>query len=348
VPGLTVHRIKTLAEIRLGDELRAEVAEPERRATERNHTATHLLHAALRTVLGTHVKQAGSVVEPPRLRFDFAHYTAMDQAEIEEVERLVNENILKNTSVVTDVMALDQAISTGAMALFGEKYGDEVRVVQIPDFSKELCGGTHVRRTGDIGVFKIVYEGSISAGVRRIEAVTGEGGLRQFQHASDSLHRIAQMFRTSEPELIDQIERTFAEKKTLERQVESLKQQAAQAAASSLESQAKTVNGVRVLAARVDGMDRTQLRSLADSLRNKWKSAVVVLTSVTDGDVAIVAGVTKDLTGKVQAGKLVGTLAQATGGKGGGRPDMAEGGGKDPARLADALESIAKEVAEKL
>ena len=165
----------------MGDELRAEVAESERRSTERNHTATHLLHAALRKVLGTHVKQAGSVVEPPRLRFDFAHYTALDQAEIEEVERLVNENILKNTSVVTDVMPLDKAISTGAMALFGEKYGEEVRVVQIPDFSRELCGGTHVRRTGDIGVFKIVSEGSISAGVRRIEAVTGEGGLRQFQ-----------------------------------------------------------------------------------------------------------------------------------------------------------------------
>jgi alanyl-tRNA synthetase len=234
------------------------------------------------------------------------------------------------------------------MALFGEKYGDEVRVVQVPDFSKELCGGTHVKRTGDIGVFKIVSEGSISAGVRRIEAVTGEGGLRQFQHATDSLHRIAQMFRTSEPEIFEQIERTFAEKKTLERQVEALKQEAAQAAAGSLEDRAQVVNGSKVLAARVDGMDRAQLRSLVDSLRNKWKSAVVVLTSVSAGEVAIVAGVTKDLTGKVQAGKLVGAVAQATGGKGGGRPDMAEGGGKDPSRLAEALENISKEVSQKL
>jgi alanyl-tRNA synthetase len=348
VPGLTVHRIKSAAEIHLGDELRADVSEADRRSTERNHTATHLLHAALRQILGTHVKQAGSVVEPPRLRFDFAHYTAMDQAELEEVERLVNENILKNTAVVTDVMPLDQAISTGAMALFGEKYGDEVRVVQIPDFSKELCGGTHVKRTGDIGVFKIVSEGSISAGVRRIEAVTGGGGLRQFQIAADSLHRIAQLFRTSEPEIFEQIERTLTEKKTLERQVESLKQQAAQALAGSLESRSQAVNGVRVLASRVEGMDRAQLRALVDALRNKWKSAVVVLASVSDGEVAIVAGVTKDLTGKVQAGKLVSAVAQATGGKGGGRPDMAEGGGKDPERLADALENLAREVSQKL
>ncbi|HEY3838720.1 MAG TPA: alanine--tRNA ligase [Bryobacteraceae bacterium] len=348
VPGLTVHRIRSLAPLHIGDELRAEVAESERHSTERNHTATHLLHAALRQVLGPHVKQAGSVVEPPRLRFDFSHYTAMDQAEIEEVERLVNENILKNTGVTTDVMPLDKAISTGAMALFGEKYGDEVRVVQIPDFSKELCGGTHVKRTGDIGVFKIVSEGSISAGVRRIEAVTGEGGLRQFQAASDSLHRIAQMFRTNEAELIEQVERTFAEKKALERQVESLKQQAAQAAAGAVASQAQQVNGAQVLAARVDGMDRAQLRALVDSLRNKWKSAVVVLASVHEGEVAIVAGVTKDLTGKVQAGKLVGSVAQATGGKGGGRPDMAEGGGKDASRLAEALANVTKEVSQKL
>jgi alanyl-tRNA synthetase len=348
VPGLTVHRITSLAPLHVGDELRAEVAEPERHSTERNHTATHLLHAALRQVLGTHVKQAGSVVEPPRLRFDFSHYTAMDQAEIEEVERLVNENILKNTPVVTDVMPLDKAISTGAMALFGEKYGDEVRVVQIPDFSRELCGGTHVKRTGDIGVFKIVSEGSISAGVRRIEAVTGEGGLRQFQAAFDSLHRLAQMFRTNESELIEQIDRTLAEKKALERQVESLKQQAAQAAAGSVASQAQQVNGAQVLAARVDGMDRAQLRALVDSLRNKWKSAVVVLASVNEGEVAIVAGVTKDLTSKVQAGKLVSSVAQATGGKGGGRPDMAEGGGKDASRLAEALQNVSKEVSQKL
>ncbi len=191
VPGLTVHKIRTVAPIHIGDELRVEVGIPERWSTMRNHTATHLLHAALRQVLGPHVKQAGSVVEPPRLRFDFTHYAALDPAEIVEVERLVNQQILRNTPVTTNVMPIDQALSTGAMALFGEKYGDEVRVVSIPEFSRELCGGTHVTRTGDIGVFKIVSESSISAGVRRIEAITGEGAVARFQESSEALHRIA-------------------------------------------------------------------------------------------------------------------------------------------------------------
>src|SRR5205085_2005224 len=196
--GLTVHKIRTLLPIHRGDELRAEVGTAERLSTQRNHTATHLLHAALRQVLGTHVKQAGSVVEPPRLRFDFTHYAAMDPAEIAEVERLANEQILRNTQVTTNVMPIDQAISTGAIALFGEKYGDEVRVVSIPDFSKELCGGTHVTRTGDIGVFKITSEGSISAGVRRIEAVTGEVAVQQYQQATEWLHRMANVLGVPE------------------------------------------------------------------------------------------------------------------------------------------------------
>ena len=194
----------------MGDALRAEVAAPLRDATRRNHTATHLLHASLRQVLGTHVKQAGSVVEPGRLRFDFTHYAAMDHAELEEVERLMNEQILKNTAVETDILPLDQAIATGAMALFGEKYGDEVRVVTVPGFSRELCGGTHVQRTGDIGVCKIVYEGSISAGVRRIEAVTGEGALRQYQETSGAVQRIAEMVQAGEPELMEQVEKLLA------------------------------------------------------------------------------------------------------------------------------------------
>src|SRR5581483_8325353 len=202
VPGLSVHRIVAHSEIRVGDVLRAEVAAHLRDSTRRNHTATHLLHASLRQVLGTHVKQAGSVVEPGRLRFDFTHYAAMDAAELEEVERLMNEQILKNTPVETNIMPLDQAIQTGAMALFGEKYGDEVRVVNVPGFSRELCGGTHVSRTGDIGVCKIVNEGSISAGVRRIEAVTGEGALRQYQESVDAIKRISNLLKASEPELI--------------------------------------------------------------------------------------------------------------------------------------------------
>jgi alanyl-tRNA synthetase len=348
VPGLTVHKIHTVGPLELGRTLRAEVAVSERLATERNHTATHLLHAALRTVLGPHVKQAGSVVEPPRLRFDFSHYAAVDPAELAEIERLVNEQILRNTEVTTDVMPLDQAVSTGAMALFGEKYGAEVRVVNVPDFSKELCGGTHVRRTGDIGSCKIVSESSISAGVRRIEAITGDNAVRQYQQSSDALHRLSGMLRVGEPELVEQVTRLIDEKREQERQIHQLKTKIAQSAAKDLESQSKEKNGVRYLTAKTEGLDRAQMRELADALRNKWKSAVVILTGVDDGAVSIVAAVTKDLTSKIQAGKLVGSLAQAMGGKGGGRPDMAEGGGKDPSQLPKALANIASEVEAKL
>src|SRR5580692_6867134 len=348
VPGLNVHRIVAAAPIRVGDVLRAEVAVPLRDATRRNHTATHLLHASLRQVLGTHVKQAGSVVEPGRLRFDFTHYTAMDHAELQEVERLMNEQILRNTAVETDVMPIDQAISTGAMALFGEKYGEQVRVVNVPGFSRELCGGTHVIRTGDIGICKIVSESSISAGVRRIEAVTGEGALRQYQESTDALKRIAGIVKASEPELIEHVERLLATGHALERQVAQLKSRLAQSASGALESQAHSVNGSKVLAARIDGMDRQQLRELADSLRNKWKSAAMVLASAGDEGIAIVSAVTKDLTAKIHAGKLAGSVAQAVGGKGGGRPDMAEGGGKDVAALDAALEAAYREIESKL
>ena len=348
VPGLTVHKIRTLANIAVGDELRAEVAASERFATQRNHTATHLLHAALRQVLGPHVKQAGSVVEPPRLRFDFSHYAAVDPVEIAEIERLVNERILMNTEVTTNVMPLDQAISTGAMALFGEKYGSEVRVVMIPDFSKELCGGTHVRRTGDIGLCKVVSESSIAAGVRRIEAITGENSVRQYQQTSEALHRMSNMLRVGEPELVDQVTRLLEEKRDHERQIGQLKTKIAQSAAKDLESNAKEKNGVRYLVARTEGLDRQQMRELADALRNKWKSAVVILTGVDDGAVSIVAAVTKDLTGKLQAGKLVGALAQSMGGRGGGRPDMAEGGGKDASQLPQAMAAITAEIEAKL
>jgi alanyl-tRNA synthetase len=348
IPGLSVHRIVAHAPIATGDEAWARVNDPIRHATMRNHTATHLLHAALRKVLGPHVKQAGSVVAPDRLRFDFTHYTAMDRAEIEEIERLMNHEILENIPVDTEVMPLDIAVSTGAMALFGEKYGDRVRVVSIPDFSKELCGGTHVARTGDIGVCKVVHESSISAGVRRIEAITGERAVEQYQHLTDALKRIAEMMKVSEPELVEHVEKMLARERTLEKQVDQLKNHVAQSAAGNLEGQARTVGNVRILAARVDGMDRQQLRALADSLRNKWKTAVVVLASAEDSNVAIISAVTKDLTSKVHAGKLVGTVAQAVGGKGGGRPDMAEGGGKDPGALSAALEHVYAEVESKL
>ena len=340
VPGLIVHRVTARALVRAGDLVRAVVDPAERSSTTRNHTATHLLHAALRTVLGSHVKQAGSVVDPLRLRFDFTHYAAMDSAEIEEVERLANQEILRNTAVQTSVMELDQALSTGAMALFGEKYGDRVRVVEVPGFSRELCGGTHVARSGDIGLCKIVYEGSISAGVRRIEAITGEGALRRFQQAVDALTRVSQLVRSSEPELVEQVEKLLEQRRALEKQLEQLKNRLAHSQIAELEKQARVLKGVRVLAGRVDGFDRQQMRALADALRNKWKSAVVVLASADDASVAIVSAVTKDLTAKVHAGKLAGAVAEAVGGKGGGRPDMAEAGGKDSAALPAALEKV--------
>ena len=348
LPGLTVHRIAAHAPIAVGDTLRAEVAVPLRDATRRNHTATHLLHASLRQVLGTHVKQAGSVVDPGRLRFDFSHYAALDRAEIEEVERLTNQQILKNTAVSTDILPLDQAIATGAMALFGEKYGEQVRVVSVPGFSRELCGGTHVQRTGDIGVCKIVYEGSISAGVRRIEAVTGEGALRQYQETTGAVRRIAEIMQSGEPDVVEHVEKALATEHHLLKQVEQLKNKLAQAAVGTVEAQARSFGPVKVVAARLDGMDRPQMRALADALRNKWKSAVVVLAGAEDGSVSIISAVTKDLTAKVHAGKLASAVALAVGGKGGGRPDMAEAGGKDASALDAALEAVYRDVEGKL
>jgi len=325
-PNAIVHKVHPLSPLAEGQTLIAHVDRPLREATMRNHTATHLMHAALRQVLGTHVKQAGSVVEPGRLRFDFTHYTAMTPQEIEEVERLVNEQVLANTEVNTDVMDLDQALQTGAMALFGEKYGEKVRVVSVPGFSRELCGGTHVRRTGDIGLFKIIYEGSISAGVRRIEAITGLSVPEHFEREKTELGKENEQLRLAQ--------------KALEKQVEQLKEKLASAQVGSLEQQARVMKTVNVVAAEVPGMDRAQLRSIADSLRNKLKSAVVVLASSEDSNVAIVTAVTKDVVGRVHAGKLVGQIAQAVGGKGGGRPDMAEAGGKNPAALPEALANV--------
>jgi alanyl-tRNA synthetase len=344
IPGLTVHKVVTAAPIRRGGEVFAQVNPELRRSTMRNHTATHLLHAALRTVLGTHVKQAGSVVDPSRLRFDFTHYAGLDAVEIAEVERLMNQQILNDKPVDTALMELDQALTTGAMALFGEKYGERVRVVSVPGFSKELCGGTHVHHTGEIGVSKIVSEGSISAGVRRIEAVTGSGALERFQETASSLHRVAELVRASEPELVEQVEKLVETRRALERQIDQLKSKVAQSQSGDLERRAREIKGTRVLAARLDGFDRTQMRAMADALRNKWKTAVIVLACVEDSNVAIITAVTKDLTAKVHAGKLAGAVAKAVGGKGGGRPDMAEAGGKDPSALGPALENVYKDV----
>jgi alanyl-tRNA synthetase len=341
-PTAMVQKIHVLRPIHTGDKLIGVVDKPARGATMRNHTATHLLQAALRQVLGTHVKQEGSVVEPGRLRFDFSHYAAMSEDELREVERLVNQQILANTEVTTDVMDLDQALATGAMALFGEKYGESVRVVSIPGFSRELCGGTHVGRTGDIGILKIIYEGSISAGVRRIEAITGEGALERFQTATAQLLKAGQLLHTSESNVLEQMEKLLEQQKILERQVEQLKTQIAHQQVEKLEG--RQIKGSMVLSAKLEGLDSKQLRTVVDTLRNKWGSAVIVIASVAGTNVPIVATVSKDLTGKVQAGKLVGDLAKALGGKGGGRPDMAEGAGKDAAALPAALAGVYERV----
>ncbi|MDQ2840033.1 MAG: alanine--tRNA ligase [Acidobacteriota bacterium] len=341
-PASIVHMIDVLSPLHIGDKLIAIVDRPLRGATMRNHSATHLLHAALRQVLGTHVKQSGSVVEPGRLRFDFTHYTSLTNDERAEVERLVNQQILANSEVRTDVMNLDRALETGAMALFGEKYGESVRVVSVPGFSRELCGGTHVERTGDIGLFKIVYEGSISAGVRRIEAVTGEGALERFQDATAQLARLGELLHSSETAVITHLEKLLEQQKAGERQIEQLKTQLAHQQVEKLKG--RMMGGATVLAEKIEGLDSKQLRTVVDSLRNKWGSAVILIASVNDSNISIISAVSKDLTQKVQAGKLVGEVAKAIGGKGGGRPDMAEGAGRDPSLLPAALNSVYERV----
>ncbi len=326
VPGLFVHKVTLLASLKEGDILTARVDGDLRAATMRNHTSTHLLQAALQRVLGKHVKQAGSTVDPTRLRFDFSHYAGLSADERTEIERLVNEEILKNVAVTTEVMDLDQALDTGAMALFGEKYGDKVRVVTVTDgFSRELCGGTHVKRTGDIGMARITYEGSISAGVRRIEAVTGAA--------------VVEHIEGEKAQLAAELDRAKNQLKDAERQIEQLKAKLAHAASGGLA--VKQVGKFRVVISAVEGMDRAQMRAISDDFLNKGAADVVVLgTATAAGTVEFTTAVRKELAGEVHAGKLVGAASAAAGGRGGGRPDRAEGGGKDPAKLDEALQAV--------
>ena len=341
VRGTSVHRAEILQEIALGDRLTGSVDALRRDAARRNHTATHLVHAALRQVLGKHVKQAGSVVDPDRLRFDVTHYATLEPGEIEEIEHLVNEHILNDTEVVTNLKDLNEAIRDGAMALFGEKYLDRVRVVSIGDFSMELCGGTHVRRTGEIGVFKLVGESSSAAGVRRLEAVTGYGALRQYRDLSLDAHRMAAMMRVQEGRLVESLEKLLSERKRLDREVSDLKAKLARSGVAELAGRARDVGGMRVLAVEVADVDRDQLRPLADALRNKIRSGLVVLASVRDGRVTLIAAATKDVAGsRVHAGNVVRAVAKLVGGGGGGRPDMAEAGGKNVSALSEALNSV--------
>jgi alanyl-tRNA synthetase len=340
VSGLIVHKAEVRDGLRVGDLVTAKVDVERRDATRRNHTATHLLHAALRRTLGTHVKQAGSLVAPDRLRFDFTHYAALDEQDLLDIEDLVNEHILKNEEVGTTVMDLDTAVSSGAMALFGEKYADQVRVLSIDDFSKELCGGTHVRRTGDIGLFKIISEGSVAAGTRRIEAVTGEGVLKQLRQASGTLALLAGSLHAKPEELLPAVEKLTESEKKLRKELEAQQMKRAASQAGDLAKEARDVKGVRVLAARVEVTDRAAMRQMVDDLRAKLQSGVIVLGSVSDGKVSLIAAVTKDLTNRLDAGKIVKQAAAYVEGSGGGRKDLAEAGGKNPARLDESLQAI--------
>jgi alanyl-tRNA synthetase len=348
VSGLVAHRIIAKEDLHVGDRV-ATVADPERRLRNmRNHTATHLMHAALRNILGSHVKQAGSLVAPDHLRFDFSHFAAVDAAELSEIEQQVNEEILKNLEMQTDIMNIDDALASGAMAFFGDKYPEaNVRVVSIPDassprgfYSKELCGGTHVTRTGEIGVFKILAEQSTAAGVRRIEAISGDRALSEYQRALSTLRAAANILNVGETEVVAALERQLAATKQLEKQIESLKRKAAGSIADELLTEARTIKDVRVLAAKVSGFDRESLRQLVDSLRQKLGSGVVVLASTEDGKVALITAVTKDLTSRLHAGKIVQELAKFVGGSGGGRPDLAEAGGKDTSGVESALRTV--------
>ncbi len=336
--------------LKVGDTVQATIDLHQRLATTRNHSATHLLHAALRKVLGTHVAQKGSLVNPERTRFDFAHGQPVTVEEIAEIERLVNHVIAANYEVKAQLMSFDDAVRAGAMALFGEKYGDEVRVLSMGDFSAELCGGTHVQRTGDIGFFKIVAEGGVAAGVRRIEAVTGEGAVAYIHEMEEQKRALAKVLNVKSNDLKNMYEvadKWYAHIKSLEKELAALKGKLAASAGDSLAEQANEVNGVKLLAAELEGADNATLRDTLDKLKDKLGSAVIVLGSKADGKVALIAGVTKDLTGRFKAGELVNHVAQQVGGKGGGRPDMAQAGGTQPENLAAALASAKDWVAAK-
>ncbi len=369
VQGVRAHQVVAKQAIRVGDKVDAVVDTAIREATMRNHTATHLLHAGLREVLGKHVKQAGSLVAPNHLRFDFSHFTGVEDEELQDIEDIINREVLRNERVeIVENVPIDVAVNEyHAMALFGEKYGDRVRVIKIGDFSTELCGGTHTGATGEIGLIKILKEGSVSSGVRRIEAVTGEGSLRHFRrdHELESVvasfvgPTLSQKTRkdgaptdgedaVSPAEALKlELEKKDAEIKRLARELDQARMKSASSSTANIGDKVKEVRGVKVLTHRVDNLERAQMRTLVDQLRDKLGSAVVVLGSASNGNVSLIVGVTKDLTSRIQAGKIIGPVAQKVGGKGGGRPDLAEAGGKDAAAL-DAALSEAYSVVESL
>ncbi len=334
--------------IQVNARVMAEIDVERRQAIIKNHSATHLLHAALRQVLGEHVTQKGSLVDAEKLRFDFSHFEAVTPKELREIERLVNQNIRKNYPRQTELMPIEQAKAKGAMALFGEKYDDEVRVVTLGDASIELCGGVHVDRTGDIGLIKIVSESGIAAGVRRIEAVSGQGAIDFIEQQADLLTEVATLVKSDVTSVVSKVEQLIGKNKQLEKEIATLKQKLAAQAGSDLLSQAIDINGVKALIAHLDGVESKALRGLVDELKNKMQSGIILLATANNGKVGLIAGVTKDLIAKVKAGELVNLVAQQVGGKGGGRPDMAQAGGSQPENIDSALATVQPWLAERL
>ncbi|MGJ8289306.1 alanine--tRNA ligase [Klebsiella pneumoniae] len=334
--------------LKVGDAVQADVDEARRQRIRLNHSATHLMHAALRQVLGTHVAQKGSLVNDKALRFDFSHFEAMKPEEIRAVEDLVNAQIRRNLAIETNIMDIDAARASGAMALFGEKYDDRVRVLRMGDFSTELCGGTHAARTGDIGLFRITSESGTAAGVRRIEAVTGEGAMAILHAQSDQLNDIAQLLKGDSHNLGEKVRAVLERTRQLEKELQQLKEQAAAQESANLSSKAEEINGVKLLVSELTGVEPKMLRTMVDDLKNQLGSTIVVLATVADGKVSLIAGVSKDVTDRVKAGELVGMVAQQVGGKGGGRPDMAQAGGTDASALPAALASVKGWVSAKL
>ncbi|EBD1000861.1 alanine--tRNA ligase [Salmonella enterica] len=334
--------------LKVGDAVQADVDEARRARIRLNHSATHLMHAALRQVLGTHVAQKGSLVSDKVLRFDFSHNEAMKPSEIREVEDLVNAQIRRNLPIETNIMDLDAAKAKGAMALFGEKYDERVRVLSMGDFSTELCGGTHASRTGDIGLFRIISESGTAAGIRRIEAVTGEGAMATVHAQSDRLNDIAHLLKGGSQNLSDKVRAVLERTRQLEKELQQLKDQAAAQESANLSSKAVDLNGVKLLVSELAGIEPKMLRTMVDDLKNQLGSTVIVLATVVEGKVSLIAGVSKDVTDRVKAGELIGMVAQQVGGKGGGRPDMAQAGGTDAAALPAALASVQGWVSAKL
>jgi alanyl-tRNA synthetase len=318
--------------------VKCDVDKDKRMSTARNHTATHLLHTALRTVLGEHVKQAGSLVCPERMRFDFTHFYPVDKGEIESIEDIVNGKIFENIKVETEISDIQNALKSGVIALFGEKYADMVRVVKVPGFSAELCGGTHCSATGEIGLFVISSEGSIASGIRRIEAFTGKPALNFLRQRKEELDRITEMLKTDSP--FDRVEKLLNEIKTLYKDVDSLKSKLASQSSSSLLEKVKEVNGIKVLSCRVDGLQQNDLRVLADNIKDRLGSGVILLASTLNGQASILAMVTKDLTKDYNAGEILKNIAAIAGGRGGGKPEMAQGGTKEIEKLDKALEAV--------